>query len=79
MPKNLFEIISEVMNVSISQINDDSGTGTIEEWDSFNMYVLLNEIEKEFNIKFLLEEALEIKNVSDFKKQLEKHGVNVNG
>jgi acyl carrier protein len=53
--------------------------GTIEEWDSFNMYVLLNEIEKEFNIKFLLEEALEIKNVSDFKKQLEKHGVNING
>ena len=36
-------------------------------------------LEKEFNIKFLLEEALEIKNVSDFKKQLEKHGVNVNG
>ena len=79
MPKNLFEIISEVMNIPISQINDDSGAGTIEEWDSFNMYVLLNEIEKEFNIKFLLEEALEIKNVSDFKKQLEKHGVNVNG
>ena len=79
MPKNLFEIISEVMNIPISQINDDSGTGTIEEWDSFNMYVLLNEIEKEFNIKFLLEEALEIKNVNDFKKQLEKHGVNVNG
>ncbi len=78
MPKNLFEIISEVMNIPISQINDDSGAGTIEEWDSFNMYVLLNEIEKEFNIKFLLEEALEIKNVSDFKKQLEKHGVNVN-
>ena len=79
MPKNLFEIISEVMNIPISQINDGSGVGTIEEWDSFNMYVLLNEIEKEFNIKFLLEEALEIKNVSDFKKQLEKHGVNVNG
>ncbi|MEE3213869.1 MAG: acyl carrier protein [Thermoproteota archaeon] len=79
MPKNLFEIISDVMNIPISQINDDSGVGTIEEWDSFNMYVLLNEIEKEFNIKFLLEEALEIKNVSDFKKQLEKHGVNVNG
>ena len=79
MSKNLFEIISEVMNIPISQINDDSGVGTIEEWDSFNMYVLLNEIEKEFNIKFLLGEALEIKNVSDFKKQLEKHGVNVNG
>ena len=44
MPKNLFEIISEVMNIPISQINDDSGAGTIEEWDSFNMYVLLNAV-----------------------------------
>ena len=66
------------MNVQISQVNDDFGSESIEEWDSFNMYVLLNEIEKEFNIKFSLEETLEIKNVSDFKKQLEKHGVNLN-
>ena len=66
------------MNVPISQINEDSGSESIQEWDSFNMYVLLNEIEKEFNIKFSLEETLEIKNVGDFKKQLEKHGVNLN-
>jgi len=78
MSKKLFEIISRVMNIQISQINDDSGSESIKEWDSFNMYVLLNDIEKEFNIKFSLEETLEIKNVGDFKKQLEKHGVNLN-
>ena len=54
MSKKLFEIISRVMNVSISQINDNSGSESIPEWDSFNMYVLLNDIEKEFNIKFSL-------------------------
>ena len=78
MPKNLFEIISEVMNIPISQINDDSGSESMPEWDSFSMYVLLNEIEKEFNIKFSLEETLEIKNVGDFRKQLGKHGGNLN-
>ena len=78
MSKKLFEIISRVMNVQISQINDDSGSESMPEWDSFSMYVLLNEIEKEFNIKFSLEETLEIKNVGDFKKQLEKHGANLN-
>ena len=78
MSKKLFEIISRVMNVSISQINDNSGSESIQEWDSFNLYVLLNEIEKEFNIKFSLEETLEIKTVGDFRKQLEKHGVNLN-
>ena len=66
------------MNVPISEINNNSGSESIQEWDSFNMYVLLNEIEKEFNIKFSLEETLEIKNVGNFKKQLEKHGVNLN-
>ena len=66
------------MNVPISEINNNSGSESIQEWDSFNMYVLLNEIEKEFNIKFSLEETLEIKNVGDFKKQLEKHGANLN-
>ena len=79
MTKTLFEIVSRVLNIPKEKISDISGPDSIPEWDSFNMYVLLNEIEKEFNIKFLLEEALEIKNVSDFKKQLEKHGVNVNG
>ena len=78
MSEKLFEIISRVLNISIAQINDDSGSESIPEWDSFNMYVLLNEIEKEFNIKFSLEETLEIKNVGDFKKQLEKHGINLN-
>ena len=65
------------MNVQISQINDDSGSESIPEWDSFNMYVLLNDIEKEFNIKFSLDETLEIKNVGDFKNKLEKYGVNL--
>jgi acyl carrier protein len=67
------------MNIPTSEINDQSGSESISNWDSFNLYVLLNEIEKEFKVKFSLEETLEIKNVGDFKKQLEKHGVNING
>ncbi len=79
MSKKLVEIISRVMNIPTSEINDQSGSESIPDWDSFNLYVLLNEIEKEFKVKFSLEETLEIKNVGDFKKQLEKHGVNING
>ena len=66
------------MNIPTSEINDQSGSESISNWDSFNLYVLLNEIEKEFKVKFSLEETLEIKNVGDFKKQLEKHGANLN-
>ena len=76
MAKKLFEIVSRVMNISATEISETSGPDLIPEWDSFNMYVLLDEIEKEFNVKFSLQETLEIKNVGDFKKKLEKYGVN---
>jgi len=78
MSQKLYEIIAKVMDIPISQINDDSNQETIESWDSFNLYVLLDEVESAFNIKFTLEETLEFKNVGDFKKCLQKHGVDVN-
>ena len=37
--------------------------------------MLLDEIENEFEIKFDLDETLEIKNVGDIKKIFVKHGV----
>ena len=77
MTKTLFEIVSRVMNIPIEKISDSSGPDSIPDWDSFNMFVLLDEIEKEFDVKFSLEETLEIKTVGDFKKKLEKHGVNL--
>ena len=79
MAKKLFEIVSRVMNIPIGEISENSGPTSIPEWDSFNMYVLLDEIEKEFSIKFSLEETLEIKTVGDFKKKLEKYGADPDG
>ena len=71
MTKTLFEIVSRVMNIPIEKISDSSGSDSIPDWDSFNMFVLLDEIEKEFDVKFSLEETLEIKTVGDFRKKLE--------
>ena len=69
MPKTLFEIISRVMNIPTEKISDSSGPDSIPEWDSFNMFVLLAEIEKEFMVNFSLEETLQIKTVGDFRKK----------
>ena len=71
MTKTLFEVVSRVMNIPIEKISDSSGPNSIPDWDSFNMFVLLDEIEKEFDVKFSLEETLEIKTVGDFRKKLE--------
>lgn len=75
MTEKLFEIIAQTLNTPISELNDESGPETIESWDSFNLYVLLDEIETAYNVKFNLDETLEINNVGHFKKLLQKHGV----
>ena len=74
MSKKLYDIVSKVFNVNLDRINDDSSPENLEEWDSFNFYVLLDEIENEFDIKFDLDETLDIKKIGDFKKLLKKNG-----
>jgi len=75
MSERLYQIISKVFNVDSKKINDETSPENLDEWDSFNFYVLLDEIENEFKIKFDLDETLEIKNVGDIKKIFVKHGV----
>ena len=66
------------MDVPESEINDQTSSETVKAWDSLNLYMLIDDIETEFNVKFILEEILEIENVGDFKKQLKKHGIDIN-
>ena len=66
-----------MFNVEPSRINDETSSENLEEWDSFNFYVLLDEIENGFDMKFDLDETLEIKKIGDIKKIFEKHGVQV--
>ena len=78
MSIRLYSIISRVMSVPVSQINDQSSPETIERWDSFNGLVLVDELEAEFKIKFTLGEVLDVKNVGDIKRHLRNHGVVLN-
>ena len=67
MSKRLYSIISNVMDIPISEINDESSPESIESWDSFNSYVLLDELETEFKTEFSIDEVVETKNVADIK------------
>jgi len=75
MTDKLYEIVSRVLNVPASEITDESSPETIELWDSFSGYVLLDEIETEFHVKLTLDETLTIKNIGDFKRIIKNHGV----
>ena len=79
MSEKLYNIISKVFSVPISEINDESNPETIESWDSFNGLILVDEIESSFNVKFSVSEMIDIKNVKDIKKHLKNHGIDLNG
>ena len=79
MSKKLYDIISKVFSIQISEINDESSPETIESWDSFNGLILVDELESNFNIKFSVSEIIDVKNVKDIKRHLNDHGVDLNG
>ena len=79
MSEKLYNIISKVFSISISEISDESGPETIESWDSFNGLVLVDELENHFNVKFTISEIIDVKNVADIKRHLKNHNVDLNG
>jgi len=79
MSEKLYNIISKVFSIPISEINDESNPETIESWDSFNGLILVDELESNFNVKFLVSEIIDVKNVKDIKRHLKNHGVDLNG
>ena len=77
MSEKLNNIVSKVFSVPITEINDESGPETIESWDSFNGLILVDDIESNFNVKFTVSEITDVKNISDIKRHLKNHGINV--
>jgi acyl carrier protein len=77
MSEKLYGIISKVFNFPISDITDSTTTEDIPRWTSFNGYVLLYELETNFDVKFTIDEATDVKNISDIKRHLKSHGVDL--
>ncbi len=75
MSQKLYQIISKVMKIDISVITDELGPETIENWTSFNGYVLLHELETGFDVKFTIDEAMDVATITDIKKHLKNKGI----
>ena len=78
MSKKLFNIISRVMEIKSSELTDESSPEDIENWDSYNGLLLVDELESEFNVKFTVEEFFDVHSIADIKKHLVNHGVILN-
>lgn len=65
--EKLKEIVSRVLNIEAAKINDGLVRGS-EEWDSFNHLLLISEIEKEMNVKFITQEIEKIKTFKNLRE-----------
>ena len=77
MSNKLYSIISKVMDVPESEINDQSSPENIESWDSFHGLVLVDELENTFNVKFTIEEIADVQNVGDIKQHIKNHNIDL--
>lgn len=78
MSKKLFTLISRVLEISETELTDESTPESIENWDSYNGLLLVDELESEFNVKFSVEEVYDVHSISDIKRHLKTHGVKLN-
>ena len=58
MKDRVFKIVSQVFDVPLEQINEDSSPDNIENWDSLQHMNLILALEEEFNTTFLDEEIV---------------------
>ena len=66
------------MEIKSSELTDESSPEDIENWDSYNGMLLIDELESEFNVKFTVEEVFDVRSIGDIKKHLLNHGVVLN-
>ena len=77
MSNKLYEIMSKVFDIDISEINEESSPETIERWDSFHGLALVDALEIEYKIQFSISEITDVKNTMDIKRHLKSHGIEI--
>ena len=72
LDKKIFEIASENFQVSIEEIDKSSNPETISSWDSLGHLEFISLLESRFDISFSVSEMLQIENIEDAIRVIEK-------
>ncbi len=70
----LINIFSQVLGIDESKIDSNLSPQNTPSWDSLNSIVLLTEIEKAFDVRFDIKEAMAIKNFKEVEELLASKG-----
>ena len=63
MKDRVFKVISQVLNVPLGQIDEESSPDSIKGWDSLKHMNLILALEEVFDVQFSVEQILEMLNV----------------
>lgn len=63
---SIIEIFNDILDLEEGQLTPESSPIDIDEWDSMANVNIIVALEEEFEIKFKLEDILDVKTVNDF-------------
>ncbi len=77
MEKKLRQIMSQVFEVPIEEITENTSPDTVDKWDSLQHMNLILALEETFNITFSSEEITEMLNYKLIVMTLREHGIKI--
>ena len=74
MLNRVLKIVSQVMEVPLEQLNEESSPDTVKNWDSLKHMNLILALEEEFDVTFSDEEIVELLSVEIMFETLKEKG-----
>jgi acyl carrier protein len=68
-------LLSEVLQIPVSEITDDLTMKSVESWDSLKHMELIVSLEQSFEIQLSFDEIVAMQSVSEIKRVLRERGV----
>ncbi len=73
----LEEVVSRVLRCAITEVNDDSSTRTMANWDSLRHIEVVMELEEAFGLAFPPMQAAAMTSVGAIRRVLQQNGIKV--
>ena len=70
--KEIIKLISKAINIKENKLNNNSGIGSVPEWDSLGHLNIFFALQKKIKKKIDLNEASKIRNINDWHKLISK-------
>jgi acyl carrier protein len=72
MLEEVIKLIARVLEVEVSELNEDTAIGDLPSWDSLHQVQIIVGLEKHFNIQFDPETIMDMEDVSDIVAAVEE-------